>query len=780
MPRTKEEKKKAKRKIKQKERRERPVRAFLREKTEFLFYKALWFKDKGQLGKALFYLEKVLRLDPKNEECLQEMGHLGYLMKRSDIELNALLGLYSHGLIKPGQLPFLCQLLEEDGKYKQALCIIQETLKSFSKIKVRGKKALRESLIKSRKHCQAQLETTQKLAAINSPIETRKDENRQREPKKIIAYPENADVSGDHADESPLPEIPIYIQVDPVAFKESLVDGHLTSLENYQLTLEGHRIRFKETFESLICFNSLKNVRSFWFQEETARKILKTFHGRALLADEVGLGKTIEALMVLKEYIQRGMVKSALILTPTPLVSQWKEELEVKFGLNFPSTDDPGYHTREQSFWKEDFILASINLAKSKKNFPIVTQREYDIVIVDEAHHLKNRNTLNWKLINALKKRFLLLLTATPVENNLMELYNIITLLKPGQLKTASAFREKFMTRGDPTDPRNRSHLKDLLGQVMVRNTRAFAKVDIPPRFAQTIKVDPDSLEIELYQKITTLIKDINETNGSGHKLLLKNLLAEAGSSPRAVRLTLSRILARREMLPEHKKRLHDINNLCRSIHTISKDRLLFKLIRSYPGKMILFVKYHGTLDHVSEFLASKGISHSLFHGKMDNRSKDEQIQSFKEDKDILLTTEIGGEGRNLQFCHQMLNYDLPWNPMKIEQRIGRIHRIGQEKEVMIYNLCAAGSVEDYILEILDKKINMFEMVIGEIDMILGRIKEEKDFSETVYDIWVNSRSEEERKTAFGQLGSRLMRAKTSYQKSKELDKKLFGENYEL
>ena len=780
MPRTKREKKKAKRKIKQEERRKRPVRTLLLEKIEFLFNEALWFKNKGQLGKALFYLEKVLRLDPKNEECLQEMGYLGYLMKRSDIELNALLGLYNHGLIKPDQIPLLCQLLEENGRYKQALCVIQGTLKSISKIKASGKKALKEFLIKSQKHCQAQLETKQKLAATDLPIETSKDENRQKEPKEIISYPENDDVPGSHVDKSSLPEIPIYIQVNPVAFKESLVDGHITSLENYQLTIEGHRIRFKETFESLICLNSLKNVRSFWFQEETARKILKTFHGRALLADEVGLGKTIEALMVLKEYIQRGMVKSALILTPTPLVSQWKEELEVKFGLNFPSTDDPGYHTREQSFWKEDFILASINLAKSKKNFPIVTQREYDMVIVDEAHHLKNRNTLNWKLINALKKRFLLLLTATPVENNLMELYNIVTLLKPGQLKTASAFREKFMTRGDPTDPRNRSHLKDLLGQVMVRNTRAFAKVDIPPRFAQTIKVGPDSLEIELYQKITTLIKDINETNGSGHKLLLKNLLAEAGSSPRAVRLTLSRILARREMLPEHKKKLHAINNLCRSIHTISKDRLLFKLIRSYPGKMILFVKYHGTLDHVSEFLTSKGISHSLFHGRMDNRSKDEQIQSFKEDKDILLTTEIGGEGRNLQFCHQMLNYDLPWNPMKIEQRIGRIHRIGQEQEVMIYNLCAAGSVEDYILEILDKKINMFEMVIGEIDMILGRIKEEKDFSETVYDIWVNSRSEEERKTAFGQLGSRLMRAKTSYQKSKELDKKLFGENYEL
>ena len=195
---------------------------------------------------------------------------------------------------------------------------------------------------------------------------------------------------------------------------------------------------------------------------------------------------------------------------------------------------------------------------------------------------------------------------------------------------------------------------------------------------------------------------------------------------------------------------------------------------------MIIFVKYHGTMDHVSEFLTGEGISHALFHGGMNNAGKDKQIQSFKEEKDILLTTEIGGEGRNLQFCHQMLNYDLPWNPMKIEQRIGRIHRIGQKQEVMIYNLCAAGSIEDYILEILDRKINMFEMVIGEIDMILGRLNNEKDFSEMVYDIWMDSITEKDRKTAFGQLGRKLVKLKTGYQNSKELDEKIFGENYEL
>ncbi|WP_052507337.1 SNF2-related protein [Desulfonatronovibrio magnus] len=117
------------------------------------------------------------------------------------------------------------------------------------------------------------------------------------------------------------------------------------------------------------------------------------------------------------------------------------------------------------------------------------------MVIIDEAHHSKNRNTLNWKLANTLKKRFLLLLTATPVENNLMELYNLITLLKPGQLKTASAFKEEFITRGDPTDPKNRARLRELLNQVMIRNTRAVANIHIPPRFAETIRIQPTRAE---------------------------------------------------------------------------------------------------------------------------------------------------------------------------------------------------------------------------------------------------------------------------------------------
>ena len=767
---TREEKKRVKRKEKKKARRRGLANYLQREKAECLYSEALGRQNSRTLDEALSYLERAIHLDPKNKVFLSALARLGRRMKRADIELKALLWLHTYGFIELDERYFLSRLLRETGKYEQALSLIQETIPLISSPRMRGssKNPFLETLRQEEKHCRAMLEIGKGPSLEDT--------------KPIASSPEVADRPEKRVDVAPLPDIPLSIQVDLRPLEEVLTTRRFSPLEDFELTLQGYRIRFRETFESLICLSSLKEVRSFWYQEETARKVLKDFRGRALLADEVGLGKTIEALMVLKEYLQRGMVKNALILVPSSLVSQWKEELRVKFDLHFSSTDDEDYRTRELSFWDEPFILASINIAKSKNNFPLVIKREYDMVIVDEAHHLKNRNTLNWKLVNSFKKRFLLLLTATPVENNLMELYNLVTLLKPGQLKTATEFRNEFMTRGDPTDPQNRSRLRELLSQVMIRNTRALARVQIPPRFAQTIRVEPSPLEKALYERLSALVRDINAADGTRHRLLLRNLLEEAGSSPQAVSVTLSRLLQRGDNFrpyEPYEKEIEAIYHLGLSLKESSKNKTLLKLIETPPEKKIIFVKYLGTLKYIAEFLTSRKLPFALFHGQMDQRMKDEQIQSFRERQNILLTTEIGGEGRNLQFCHCMINYDLPWNPMRIEQRIGRIHRIGQEKEVLIYNLCAVESAEDYILEILDKKINMFEMVIGEIEMILGRIREERDFSEMVYDIW-NLTSTEEREKRFGQLEDKLKRAKTGYQQTKALEEKLFGENYEL
>jgi SNF2 family DNA or RNA helicase len=775
---SKTEKKKAKRKSRLRQEKTRKNLSVQRSQRRFLLGEAEWLRQMGNYREALAAVRQVLRQEPENEEALNEMLIISQLTRNPAVEFAALEGLDRAGRMSVVQRCQYCELLIQRKRFQDVRRLAEEGLALLQQTKVRNKRELKRYFTRLMATGPSGTASEPELKA---PPKT--DRPPPAAPTPALAGEQRASspaVSPEVKSPVAIPRIPVVIEIDDAVFSKALQPRPASFQEDYRLTLQAHQIRLRETFDRLICLGTLKNVRSFPYQEETARKVLRRFRGRALLADEVGLGKTIEALMVLKEYIQRGMVKSALILTPASLTGQWTEELRDKFGLEFPSSDDPAFRALGEEAWSQPFLVASINLAKSKKNYPLVTGREYDLVIVDEAHHLKNRNTMNWKLINDLQKRFLLLLTATPVENNLMELFNLITLLKPGQLKTAGEFRREFMTRGDPTDPQNQSRLRELLNEVMIRNTRAVARIDIPPRFAQTIRVKPGAVEQEIYDRITALVQRIHRSRDGGSRLLLKTLLEEAGSSPAAVGATLLRQMKKDDLFQEQEEEARAIQNLCRTADTSRKNSVVLDLVRSSTDKVIVFVKYQASLQYLSAFLDWEQVPHAVFHGGLTSSQKEDQIHRFENDIHLLIATEVGGEGRNLQFCHRMINYDLPWNPMKIEQRVGRIHRIGQQHEVAIFNLCAAGSAEDYILEILDKKINMFEMVIGEIDMILGRIQGDQEFSDLVLDIWTQAPDDAERRQAFSQLGGMLKRLKTGYEKTKVLDEKLFGENFEL
>ncbi|MEA1968112.1 MAG: SNF2-related protein [Thermodesulfobacteriota bacterium] len=801
MAQSKTHRKKQKRKTKKKQVKsshsQEAAREAALEKGLFYLNDAKYFGSVGNMDKAVKFIKKAARFLPNDENVFQAMGSIASDIGDDELEFDAMAGMERIGKVTDGMTVDMIAKLFSLKRYKECIERADKVLKNFNLLKIKNKSKIKFGIEKFRAYSLSMINIEEenkkflkhrkisrsvpanKTAALKNQAGTnhkKREKNKSFDktasvPVKSLAEPESVPV---------IPEVPITCKIEAEPFFNALSDPEPAGPEMYELALASHGIRFTESFESLICLSSLTQVQSFWYQEETAKKVLKQFRGRALLSDEVGLGKTIEALIVLTEYIRRKMVKTCLILTPTPLVSQWKEEMKSKFGMDIPTTDDPEFKSSSKAFWEKPFVIASINQAKSKKNFDLITAREYDMIIVDEAHHLKNRTTLNWKLVNALKKRFILLLTATPVENNLMELYNLITLLKPGQLETATSFREKFMKRGDPTDPRNRTVLKELLGQVMIRNTRSLAGINIPPRFAETIRIEPTKAEKQFYERLEILIISLYQKKKAGAKMIVKNLLTQAGSSPKAVELSLTKMLAKKDYLVEHEEELRAVKNLCRTTLDTPKNKALLKLVKPAKEKIIVFVKYKGTIEHLADFFEWNNISFSLFHGALSNKQKDAAIEAFKNTTQVLVTTEIGGEGRNLQFCSRMVNYDLPWNPMKIEQRIGRIHRIGQEKEVQIFNFCATGSIEDYILDILDRKINMFEMVIGEIDMILGRIRGEQDFSEMVYDIWVNSATEQDRKKSFTDLGTKLKRAKTGYNKTRELDDKLFGDTYEL
>jgi SNF2 family DNA or RNA helicase len=544
------------------------------------------------------------------------------------------------------------------------------------------------------------------------------------------------------------------------------------TLKECQLRVEYARLEVQRGFDDLLCVNAIQGVDRYWYQLETAKKVLKYFHGRVLLCDEVGLGKTIEAGMLMKEYLLRGMVKNILILTPAPLVSQRQEEMAQKFGIVFVTTDDPLFSADPDRFWRGSFIIASIHTAKSSKNFPRVAGNFYDLVVVDEAHHLKNRNTLNWKLVNEIKKRFIFLLTATPVQNNLIELFNLITLLKPGQFKTERLFRQAYMQRGDSRRPANKEQLRELLRDVMIRNTRSVIDLKLPRRFATTARLEPSAAERQLYDGISEFARARSDSLPAP---LLQLLLREAGSSPAALRATLLRLRSERGESVDH------LLGLAENLQETAREKALLEILsRNQEEKKVVFVQYLKTLDSVASLLERRGLPFALFSGDLSAKEKDEAVRRFRENLPILLSTESGGEGRNLQFCNTLINFDLPWNPMRIEQRIGRLHRIGQNRDVFIFNLSVRETLEDHILDILENKINMFEMVIGEIEPLLGYLEEEREFDDIVMEIWMGSRNDEEARSRFEVFGKDLVKAKADYLESKELDREIFGEDYEV
>ncbi len=529
-------------------------------------------------------------------------------------------------------------------------------------------------------------------------------------------------------------------------------------------------------FDELLCLPHLRGIETFWHQVETVRKVLKQFRGRVLLADEVGLGKTIEAGMVLKEYLLRGMAERVLVLTPASLVGQWREELETKFDVPCATTHDALLRDGPDAFWDQKRIIASLAVARRREQAERLSRRNFDLVIVDEAHHLRDRASQSYKLVDRLNKRFLLLLSATPVQNDLVELYNLLTLLKPGIFKTLKEFRAAYMVAGKPREPANPDRLRELMRGAMIRNTRAVVALKLPHRHAVTVRVDGEKGERQAYENLAAEARCLGAGGNSGaQRMTLRHLLGAAGSSPAAAAAAVKRMIERHPRAPTWRA----LAKRWEALGAGGKEAALIELLRRNPGeKKLVFVHYRETLAHLAGLLTKAGLPFARFEGSLSGPEKDAAIAEFRDKVPVLLCTESGGEGRNIQFCNTLINFDVPWNPMAIEQRIGRIDRIGQSREVFVFNLVTRGTLEEQVLHLLDEKISMFELVVGEVGAILGSIEEDRDFAELVLDAWMET-TEGGRAEAFGAIGRSLEEARQRHESAKELDGALFGEDFE-
>lgn len=581
-----------------------------------------------------------------------------------------------------------------------------------------------------------------------------------------------------------LPEAPAPAAIElaraPIGFDAWLAraSAEERTLADVSLALRGRLLANASAFQELLGAASLRGVDSLSYQVETVRRVLRVLRGRALLADEVGLGKTVEALMVLREYQLRGMVRRTLILTPPALTRHWRGELEAKAGIESRSTDDAGFRADPVGFWREPgVVVASLALARGARHAPLVQAQPWDLVVVDEAHHLKRRSTLAYQLVNGLRSRFLLLLTATPVETDLEEIYNLVTLLAPGQLTTPAAFRRQFVDPKDPTRPKDADRLRRLLGEVMVRNTRAQSGLALPPRFVETLAVEPLPEERAAYNEVVALLREHAHVGAA--RLAAATLLLEAGSSPAALLATLEKISAAERHGDELRTGAARIAARIRAITRCRKLEALLRIVEASQERVLVFTSYRRTADYVAAAVAGLGVKVESFHGGMTSAERHAAVERFRAAARVLVATDVGGEGQNLQFCSTLVNFDLPWNPAQVEQRIGRLHRMGQIEPVRVFNLCSKGTVEERVLDVLDRRLHLFELVVGEIDMVLGALTDERDLEERILALYAQSRSEGEIDAGFDQLASELAAARGLYERSRTLDAALFQRDFE-
>jgi len=544
--------------------------------------------------------------------------------------------------------------------------------------------------------------------------------------------------------------------------------------------------------------------------------------GGAVLADEVGLGKTIEAGMVLAQLAAEGKGR-AIILVPASLRAQWRDELIQKFGLEADLVDGDSVRAaakaghRLNPFDTGRIVICSHPFAAI--HAAEVERIPWDVAVIDEAHRLRNAYRRDHRTGQALRKALRkcpkLLLTATPLQNDLMELLGLAAFIDDALLGTEDAFRLQYAT-GELTEDKA-ADLKARLAPVVVRTLRRQVREYVKYTARRSCVEDfaPSAEEQALYDRVSDYLRR-DDTYGiplarrALFLLVYRKILA---SSTFALASTLDRLadsldvkLAGAEAeadadqlldlhgfeeeaeelfddggplparpkgpqavrkMKEELSELRECARLARSIQVNAKGEALVRgLDRTFtvakacgwPEKAVVFTEFRRTQEYLARLLEKRGYSVTCLSGDVSGAEKRQAlVNEFRHKTQILLMTEAGAEGLNLQFCNLVVNYDLPWNPQRVEQRIGRCHRYGQERDVLVVNfLNRQNAADERLYTLLSEKLALFDGVFGSSDEVLGALGSGIDFEKRILEIYQSCRSGEEIDQAFAKLRGEL------------------------
>lgn len=543
--------------------------------------------------------------------------------------------------------------------------------------------------------------------------------------------------------------------------------------------LQAHRLGVVQSQQDLLVIEEIKDkVKLLDHQLSAAHRAITNMGRGMLFADEVGLGKTIEIGMVLKEMDLRQTRKSFLVLTPAQLALQWQTELKEKFDLEFVCNYDEEF----QGFDAHNKIVASVDTAKGRRFRDDVLSRKWDVLVLDEAHYLRNRDTKRYELLSNIEYQEAFFATATPIQNDISDLYNIVRLIRKGLLGTPREFERRYVVEGDATRIKNADDLKEKLDRVMIRKRREDTDIDFTNREVRTNTFDPSDDERELYDAVTDFVRSNYSSDDARHLVMLL-LQKEVVSSPSAVMGTVNKWLrgeGSATITDSEREELREIKNIADRISTTTKQRRLRSVVETIHDRLdttrvIVFTQFRPTQDEIAESVRELNQPVHVVNGDLSSREKDAVVRDFEREGGVLVATDSISEGRNMQFCNVLVNYDLPWNPMKVEQRIGRIDRIGQDREVHVFNLALADTIEEHVLDKLYGKINLFTQSIGGLREILSRMeKSGSDFEREVFELLRTADDRVELENNFEKMAVDLEKNKDAAEKMSEFNKDVF------
>lgn len=559
-----------------------------------------------------------------------------------------------------------------------------------------------------------------------------------------------------------------------------------------------------------------------------------------ILADEVGLGKTIEASLVLAQKWAEHK-RRLLLVVPATLRKQWSQELIEKFSLpskilearNFKEAQANGAANpflTEAAFGEPSVVICSYEFASRKQNE--LAAVPWDLVVFDEAHKLRNfyrgeSAKIASRLDAALKGRPKLLLSATPLQNNLQELYGLIAIIDPHFFGNLDAFKARYCRpKLESAEFENlRDRLKTICKRTLRRQVQETGGIKFTRRYSMTEDFRPSPDELELYRQVSEYLQDDNILSikpGARHlvTLVIRKILA---SSSFAIQGTLTTMIERLEKklpladalndydtiadltdeegideedtvdpaaLAAEVNQLKNFRSLAEHISRDAKADALLRVIGKAfdfaerlggKRKAVIFTESVRTQSQLKQLLEDNGHAGKVAILNGSNADTDSKailknwlkqhegsgrisgaktadmkaalVDHFREADEILICTEAGAEGINLQFCSLLINYDLPWNPQRVEQRIGRVHRYGQKHDVVVVNFINKGNrADERVFELLSEKFQLFEGVFGASDEILGSIESGVDIERHIHDIYQRCRDNAQIDAEFDQL----------------------------